>query len=79
MSDLTQHLTVLYIDWAPTVCGLQSRATDFGSGRPLTCALHRLEACSLGAYSLARPTLDLADHLLVRYKGYRGSFNVNIV
>jgi len=47
--------------------GLQSRATDFGSGRPRACALHRLGASSLGAYSLARPILNLTDHVLVLY------------
>ena len=38
--------------------GLQSWATEFGSGQPLIGLL----AYSLGAYSLGPPILDLGNH-----------------
>jgi len=47
--------------------GLQSCATDFGSISALTRAFYRLGAYSLGAVSLAPPTLNLLAHLPVLY------------
>jgi len=44
---------------------LQSRAIDFGSAYPVTCALHRLGVYSLGAYNLQPPIMDLLINLPV--------------
>jgi len=77
--DLPNHVPVLCIDWGLQSGGLESLATDFGSAKLLTCALHRLGAYSLGAYSLGLPILDLPDLLPVLYKDYRGPFNENVV
>jgi len=55
---------LLYIDWDPTVWGLRSRAADFRSANPFTCALNRLGAYNLNAL---QSILDLPKHLPVLY------------
>ena len=52
--------------------GLLSRATDFGSGEALTRMLYTLGVYTLGSYSLVQRIFDLAPHLPVLMKKYRG-------
>ena len=44
-----------------------------------TLGVNTLGVYSLGVYCLGPPILDLADHMPVLKRSYRGPFNVNVV